>query len=137
MRSIYRKVDGEWMWQDLESSTAVPVAPVVHQDTLKAPLRDMSSVEGKVYESKSQYLRAVKKKGFEVVGNDLQSEKQHTPPEKITEAMVMDKIAKAEAIVSDPTKRRAYENERIERQEAINRALGKQWTISMTQWTGL
>lgn len=125
MRSIYRKVDGVWQWVDVEVSTATPAAPAVHQDTLKAPLRDMSSKDGKVYESKSAYLRAVKQKGFEVVGNDLQSQKQHTPPEKITEALVMETVQKAEAVLSDPARRRAWENERMERQEAINKALGR------------
>jgi len=93
----------------------------VQQDTM-APLRNMAT--GKIYDSKSAYLRDVHNAGFRVVGNDLMSEKQHSFEEKITDSLVMDRIQKAESILSDPAKRNEYRNMNQQLTERAMRDLG-------------
>jgi hypothetical protein len=112
MRSIYKKVDGVWQWLPGDSEAAESMSAAVHQDTMPA-LRH--PVTGHVYESKSAYLRACKRHGLTIVGNDLLSSKPSAPPDKITEAKVIDAIQKTEAIMSDPARRNElrYKNERI------------------------
>lgn len=112
MRTIYKKVDGVWQWLPGDSEAVEAMSAAVHQDTMPA-LRH--PVTGKVYESKSAYLRAVKADGLTIVGNDLLSRKAHTPTDLITEEKVMAAIQKTEAILSDPARRNElrYKNEQL------------------------
>jgi hypothetical protein len=123
MGEIYRKQpDGTWAWEKRDDTPKTPVAPAVKGDTFKTPLRH--PVTGKVYDSESQYMRATKREGCEVVGNDLLSKKKQVLQEKITDAVIMDRIERAEAIASDPTKFRARQNENMERLERRKELLG-------------
>lgn len=118
----YRKINGKWQWVKMDEPITPPPAssPAIHQDTLDRPIRNMAT--GEVYDSKSAYLKNLPK-GCEVVGNDLLSGKKSNPPEKITEARILDAMQKAEAICSDPVKYRARQNENFERLERANRLL--------------
>lgn len=123
MRKIYRKqFDGSWKWEIYDDAPAIPVAPAVHQDTLSRPIRDL--VTGKMHDSASTYKREVRARGDEIVGNDLLSKKPQVLKEHITEAMVMDRIERAEAIASDPAKFRARQNENLARIERRKQLLG-------------
>lgn len=123
MRKIYRKQhDGTYQWEVYDDSPTVPVAPAVHQDTLSRPIRDL--VTGKMHDSASTYKREVKARGDEIVGNDLLSRKPQVLQERITDAVVMDRIERAEAIQADPTKFRARQNENLERLERRKQLLG-------------
>lgn len=93
-------------------ASTVNEAAFVHNDSMQA-LRN--PVTGQIYESKSQYLKSVNKLGMEVVGTEKLSDKPQVLKEHITETMVMDRMARAEAILDDPTKLRARHNENLER----------------------
>lgn len=123
-RQLFRFVDGEF--KEVSGSESAPVdAPFVHDDTLKAPIRDMTFRERdedgndtgkrKYYDSASTYRKDMAAKGYEILGNDLQSRSSDRRPEKITESIVLDKIQKAESILNDPSKFRARMNENMER----------------------
>lgn len=89
-------------------------AAYVHSDyipNLKHP------VTGKVFDSKSEYIKYTKSMGSEVVGNDFVGADRGGPKDKITEAVVMDKIHKAEAILSCPDKYRERQHENLQRLE--------------------
>lgn len=123
MRKVYRKqFDGSWDWEVFDDTPKTAAAPAVHQDTLKQPIRDL--VTGKMHDSQSAYLREVRSRGDEVVGNDLMSRRPQQLKEHITESMVMDRISRAEAIHSDPAKFRARQNENFERLERRKKLLG-------------
>jgi hypothetical protein len=123
MRKVYRKqFDGSWAWEDFDNTPSTAVAPAVHQDTLKQPIRDL--VTGKMHDSTSAYLREVRSRGDEVVGNDLMSRRPQQLKEHITESMVMDRIERAESIQADPAKFRARQNENLERLERRKKLLG-------------
>lgn len=111
--AFYRWIDGKIVEVGKKEATSESLSPFVQDDTLKAPLRH--PVTGRHYDSLSAYMRTNKRLGLEVVGNDLLSKKQDNKPERITDALVMDKIEKAESILSDPSKRRHYEERCLER----------------------
>lgn len=97
-----------------------PVTSSVHvdtMDTLKHP------VTGEYYTSKSEYLKECRRLNLEIVPDSEKfSTRGNEYKDKITEALVMDRIERAEAIVSDPAKlrERHYQNERIlERRERL------------------
>jgi len=112
MRTIYKKVDGVWRWLPGDSEAAEAMSAAVHQDTMPALTHP---VTGKVYESRSAYIRDCKEQGLTIMGNDLLSRHAHKPPELITEEKVMNAIHKTEAIMSDPARRNElrYKNERL------------------------
>lgn len=89
-------------------------APFIHDDTMP-PLRNLAN--SKIYDSRSAYLRDCKAMGLEVVGNDLMSKQKHQVKERITEEVILDKIQKAESIISDPSKMRARQEENYRRLE--------------------
>lgn len=119
-RALYKFVDGEFK-EIYSTQTTETEAPAVHQDTLKSPLRN--PVTGRIHDSTSTYLKECKTLGLEVVGNDLMSKRPDGRVDKINEAMIMDKIEKAESIVSDPTKYREYQNRNLELYERNQRLL--------------
>lgn len=121
-RSWYVKIDGKYQWVDEDT---VPASPEVHSviaDEISQGL--VHPVTRQVYTSKNKYLRDLRREGYEVVGNDLQSRKPFKGKEVITEAQIMDKIQKAEAIEADPAKLRRFREEQTERyyrvQELLN-----------------
>lgn len=106
----------------MDNTPQEPIAPAVHQDTLKSPLKN--PVTGNIHDSTSSYMKEVRASGCEVVGNELLSQKPRRTRELITDAVVMDKIERAEAIHSDPAKYRARMNENLERLDRARRLLG-------------
>lgn len=89
----------------------------VHNDTMPA-LRH--PVTGKMYDSKSEYIKECNRLGLEIIGNELLSEKGskvHNLKDPLTDEVIIDKIHKAESIFDDPTKLRARQNENLERLE--------------------
>ncbi len=117
-RKTYVWKNGEFV--EINKEIKENVTPFVQDDTI-APLRNLAN--DKIYDSKSRYLKDLKKDGLEVVGNDLLSRKRHNFKEKITDEIIIDRIQKAESILHDPTKRRAYENMQRERYENMQRLL--------------
>lgn len=118
-RALYRFINGEFV-EVYNTEKVEAEAPFVQQDTLSSPLRN--PVTGKIHDSKSNYLKECDRLGLEVVGNDLMSKKPDMRPDKFTEELIMDRIERAEAILSDPAKRneREYMNERLrERNERL------------------
>jgi len=117
-RKIYAYRDGKIV-EIGASSTGQVAAPFVQQDTME-PLRH--PISGKIYDSKSEYMRETRAHGCEVVGNDLLSNKPRKTKEVITESMVLDRIERAESILNDPSKYRARVEEnyrRLERREKL------------------
>ena len=120
-RTIYKYDEKLGKMVEVYNSERVEVdAPYVIQDTLRDPL--WHPVTEKIYDSTSAYMRDTKALGLDVVGNDLLSKRPRQVKDKITDAVIMDKIEKAESIVNDPIKRewRARENEaRYERAKKL------------------
>jgi len=85
------------------------------QDDTMSPLKHL--VSGKIFDSKSAYLKECKKLGLDVIGNDLLSKENQARPDKITDSLILDKIEKAESIYNDPTKYRARQEENFRRLE--------------------
>ena len=99
-------------------------APNVCQDTIP-PLKH--PVTGEIVNSRSEWNRINKLRGLECVGNDLLSHKSSNIPDRITDAVIMDKMEQAEAILSDPARRRAFHNMNLvlaERNERLLRGQG-------------
>lgn len=121
-RSVYRKINGEWRWieYDEKGNAKEPIAPFIHQDTMD-PLTH--PVTGEVIDSRCQWERINERHGLECVGNELLSEKPRRCEEKVTDAVVMDRIYRAEAIFDDPSKRRAREYENLERRARVERLI--------------
>lgn len=103
----YRVIDGETIRIDKPEQQESPSAFVI-DDTFSTPLRH--PVTGEIYDSYSNYMKTNKRLNLDVVGNDLLSKRRDNKREVITESMVMDKMAKAESIISDPAKYREYRN---------------------------
>lgn len=118
-RRLWVVRDGELMEVAEESASEVE-APFIIDDTM-GPIRSMAN--GRVYDSKSRYMQSIRDRGLEVVGNDLLSKKPRNIPDKITEKVILDKIEKAEATMSDPTKWRAHQNRNMELRERAERLL--------------
>lgn len=118
----YKFIDGEVV-EILGLDAGAEQSAAVHQDTLSTPLRD--PVTGKMYDSKSKLLEAYAARGSRVVGNDWANSSMKPedcrPKDKITDAKMQDAIRKAEAVHSDPAKRRAWKNEQIKRAEHAQR----------------
>jgi len=85
------------------------------QDDTMSPLKHL--VSGKMFDSKSAYIKECKKLGLNIIGNDLLSKENQARPDKITDSMILDKIEKAESIYNDPTKYRARQEENFRRLE--------------------
>jgi hypothetical protein len=96
-------------------------APYIHDDTMP-PLKNL--INGKIYDSKSAYIASIKQEGLDIVGNDLFSEKPNKVKQGLTDEQIMEGIYKAEAIMADPTKRRAAENRNLEKLEKHMQILG-------------
>lgn len=108
--------DGEILEEIGVAKSSEPVAPYVHDDTLAKPLRNL--VTGTIHTSKSAYLAEVRKTGHQVVGNDwVGNMTKHDIRDKITDNIVIDRTHKAEAILSDPSRRRAHINRNLELNE--------------------
>jgi hypothetical protein len=120
-RTVYKYDETLGKMVEVYNSDRVEVdAPFVQGDTFSTPLKH--PVSEKMFDSKSAYLRETKALGLDVIGNDLLSKKPRQVKDKITDAVIMDKIEKAESILNDPIKRewRARENqERYERAKAL------------------
>ncbi len=122
-RSTYRKVNGEWKWIDLDESAPEPVAPFIHQDSFKPGMRLRHPVTDELVDSKSRWAAINKAEGLTCVGNDLLSKRRGRGPEKLTEEVILDRIHRAEAIQSDPSKLRAARERNFELQERNRRLL--------------
>lgn len=116
-----------WVWREgklveITPEAAKPLVHAVHQDTLKGALRH--PVTGEVTDSTSRYMKINDELGLEVVGNDLLSKRPAKPADtRFSEDMVLDKIQKAEAIASDPTRLREYRNMNEQLRERNERLL--------------
>lgn len=117
----YRWTGNEFVELGSEDGSLDAQAPAVHDDTLKAPLQN--PVTGEIFDSKTQYLESVRRAGCEVVGNDRVGQKPRRPSDNIDEAKVVDRSLKAEAILSDPARRRAWHNEQLAKYEQKQRLL--------------
>lgn len=102
-----------------------PLAPFVQDDTLAKPIKNL--VTGKMYDSASAYKESVKNAGCSIVGNDWVGKTPGRPTNEIPERVIMDKIEKAESIISDPAKLRAHHNMNLERMERQARAMGSRY----------
>lgn len=120
-RSWYVKIDGKYQWVDEDTAPARPEVHAVIADEISQGL--VHPVTRQVYTSKNKYLRDLRREGYEVVGNDLQSRKPFKGKEVITEAQIMDKIQKAEAIESDPAKLRRFREDQTERYHRVQELL--------------
>lgn len=111
-RALYRFINGEFVEVYSDQDREAPKAPVIHNDTMDA-LRN--PVTGTIHDSKSSYLKECDRLGLEVVGTEKFSQKGNALKDKLTDAVILDRIEKAEAILSDPAKRRErqYRNERL------------------------
>lgn len=105
-RKLYRVIDGEVVelggGEINANQSAIIIGDAI--EGLKHP------VTGKVFDSLSAYMKENKRLGLEVVGNDLLSKKKRMMQDKITESVIMDRTERAEAILSDPSKRREFYN---------------------------
>jgi len=118
-RKLYKKIDGEYRWIDLDEPSPEP-SLFVQGDTFEQPLKH--PVSGKMFDSKSEYLKETKRLGLEIVGNDKFSQRPRNIKDKISEERILDAIQHAEAIQSDPARRneQRYKNEQIlERAEKL------------------
>lgn len=124
MTQRFAKIDGEWRWfdTDVQPSISESIAPYIHDDTFKKAL--VHPKTGERVDSMTRWNRINKENGLKVVGNDWIGKKSPRGPEKLTEAQIMDKVEKAEAILSDPSRRNSYYNEQMERSERNQRLLG-------------
>lgn len=121
-RKVYHFVNGKIV--EKGASKPLPTeAPAVHQDSIDI----ISMIDGSRYDSKGKYMRHLKEHGCEVVGNELLSSKKRQVREVISEKMVLDRIERAEAIYSDPARRRAAENENYARLERVNKLLNTRY----------
>lgn len=120
-RKLYKKIDGVYQWIDLDETSKAQESPFIHNDTLERPLRNPA--DGKIYESRREYEKSVKRMGLEIVGNEKLSQKPRQLQDKVTETQIMDAIHRAEAIHSDPAKLRAQREENYRRLERAERTL--------------
>lgn len=124
-RKVYRMLDGQLAEYTKEPSVdpKAPFSPI--QDTMDAIKHPVTE---EFVDSKSKYRKINKSLGLEVVGNDLLSAKPHNPKDRITDAVIMDKIERAEAIVNDPSKFRAFkEQEQRRLYEVVERTKDFKW----------
>lgn len=106
-RAVFAFRDGKLVEIYNDDAPKEPSSAYIQQDTLDRPLRN--PVDGKLYDSKSAYLRSLPD-GYRVIGNEKLSKLPRNTPEKITEAKIMDAQLRAESILGDPAKHRAYHN---------------------------
>jgi hypothetical protein len=119
-RITYVFRNGRFVELGKEGQAKDPVAPAVigdEMDPIKHPVTE------EIIDSKSKYHRVNKSLGLEVVGNDLLSQRPQHLKEKITDEVILDRIEKAEAILSDPSKMRAREHENHERLERAEKLM--------------
>jgi hypothetical protein len=116
------KWNGSEMVEIYNDGLANSVTPAVHQDTMDA-LR--SPLTGEVFESKGQYLRHVKSRGCDVVGNDLLSGAKRNLKDTITDDKIFDAMDKAESILRNPDKMREYVGRNNELLEMRAKLLGR------------
>ena len=110
---VYKKVNGKWSWFNKESGAEISKSAFIHQDTMKVPLRH--PVTGRKMDSMTQWNRTNERLGLECVGNDLLSNRKREVKDKVTDEMILDRIEKAESILNDPAKYRAYKNREAEK----------------------
>lgn len=98
----------------LEGSFSTPSVIQDTMDPIKHPVTE------EMIDSKSKYHRINRNLGLEVVGeNDLLSNKPRTTKDYLPESKIMEAQYKAEAILSDPSKRRAYREAQAEKEYKI------------------
>lgn len=107
-----------WGWYEVDAPSA-PKAPAVHQDTLKSPLRHM--VTGEVTDSAHRLRELDRQSGVTCVGTEKLSDQPHRARETITDDVVTDRIARAEAVCDDPSRRRAAFNQMMDTYERNKR----------------
>lgn len=91
----------------------------VHDDTMDAI---KSPIDGKMYDSLSKYKHHVEQEhGCDIVGNERVNRKRQTG---LSDEKILDGIYRAEAILDDPTKKRAEQNRNLELMERRMKALG-------------
>lgn len=106
-----------------QQDVSAPVeAPFVHGDELKAPLQN--PVTGTTHYHKSTYLKECDQHGLQVVGNDLLSKNRTKPADKISDERMFEALQHAEAIHSDPSRKRQWEHKQLERYEKYKKAMG-------------
>lgn len=120
MPSRYFRWSGE-QFIELVQERSESVAAAVHQDTLDAPLTN--PVTGFTTDSRSAYIENCRANNLEVVGNDRLGQKPRRPQDTISESVIVDRTMKAEAILSDPARRRAWHNEQTEKFERHQRLI--------------
>lgn len=124
-RSRFAKCeDGQWRWFTLEKPPASEqLAPFVHQDSFKPGMRLRHPVTGEVVDNHTRWNEINRSQGLSCVGNDLLSKRPGRGPERITEEVILDRIQKAEAICSDPARKREYDNMNMQLNERNRRLL--------------
>lgn len=83
----------------------------IQQDTID-PIRHM--VSGKIFDSRSAYLKECERTNTKVVGNDWVGGVKHDLPDKLTEERIVDAMDFAESTVGDSSKLRAFHNQNLE-----------------------
>lgn len=101
---FYQRINGKIQEIEVEGLTKEAQSHFVHQDTLEKPLRH--PVTGRIHDSKSGYMRDCEATNTRVVGNDWVGTTPEGPKDLIDDALIMDRMRKAEAILRDPAKRR-------------------------------
>jgi len=121
-RYSFKIVDGKVVeYNRQDATTPIVSAPYVIGDTFDKPLQN--PVTGTIHTSKSEYLKECDRHGLEVVGNDLLSKNYRRPEDKISESRMLEAIKQAEAIHSDPSRKRAWEYEQHVRLERVGKLL--------------
>lgn len=105
------------------------VAPYVHQDTFKAPLRHPKTDE--MVDSMTRWNEINKEHKLECVGNDLLSKHKREVKEKITDERFDDAYQHAWAIETDPFKRNQRINRQREEVEKYHKASSQKLTAGM------
>lgn len=115
-RFIYR--DGKLV--EVKASEPVEYTPFVVPDEFSEPIKH--PVTGEVFTSRRKYYKDLAAKGYEIVDGTTDMSR-HSTPDYISDAAVMDAMEKAEAIVSDPAKHRAFLNECAQQTEVYQRLM--------------
>ena len=117
-RKVFVYRDGKFV--EVYNSEPENKSAYVHGDEIP-PLRHPTT--GEIFTSASKMQRRTQELGMVTVGNELQSSKPTVLQDKITEALVMDRIEKAESILNDSSKFRVVQERNKERLYKMERLL--------------
>lgn len=115
-RFIYR--DGKLV--EVKASEPMEYTPFVVPDEFCEPIKH--PVTGEIYTSRRKYYKDLSAKGYEIVDSTTDMSK-HSTPDYLPEHKILDAIEKAEAIVGDPARHRAFLNECAQHTEDYQRMI--------------